>query len=310
MKEYLNEATSFETIIDFLRFGITKAKKANLFLGHGTDNIWDEMVALIFGSLNISPDMDKSLLQARLSKSEKTLVLTNLYQRIEEKIPVPYLTHEAYFVGLPFYVDTRVLIPRSPIGELIENQFSPWIMEEKVHHILDLCTGSGCIAIALALAFQKAEVDASDLSKEALDVARINRDHYALQDRVHLIESNCWSQIPNKTYDLIVSNPPYVSDEEMTTLPKEYLHEPKLALRADHEGLAIVDQILSQAKHYLNDGGILVVEVGNSCETLIDAYPNIPFTWLDFEKGGAGVFLLTKEELDGYFADTQDTSKG
>lgn len=301
MKEYAAATADFETILDFLRFGMTEAKKEALYYGHGTDNAWDEMLALILGSLSLPSDIDKALLTARLTRDEKALLSQNLSLRIHDKIPVPYLTREAYFFRLPFYVDQRVLIPRSPIGELIEDQFSTWISESQVRRILDLCTGSACIAIALALAFPDALVDASDLSTEALEVAAINVQRYQMEDQVTLIESNCWEKIPENKYDIIVSNPPYVSQTEMKTLPKEYLHEPQHALMADKEGLAIVECILAEAHRYLSSHGILVVEVGNSQTALTQAFPSLPFTWLEFERGGSGVFLLTAGQLSKHF---------
>ncbi|WP_133126798.1 50S ribosomal protein L3 N(5)-glutamine methyltransferase [Legionella nagasakiensis] len=293
---------NFQTIIDFLRFALSKAHVEALYYGHGTDNAWDDMHALVLDSLSLPFDVDPMLLQARLTDEEKAWLCRQLERRIRERIPVPYLTHKAYFCDLEFYVDERVLIPRSPIAELIDCQFSPWVKEEKVDRILDLCTGSGCIAIACCYAFPHALVDAVDVSADALEVAKINSERHDVQDVLTLIQSDCFEDVPHHTYDLIISNPPYVGREEMERLPDEYRHEPKLALETENNGLAIAEKILHHAHAYLSDHGVLVVEVGNSQEALMAAYPDVPFTWLEFERGGHGVFLLTKAQLNDYFA--------
>ena len=272
-----------------------------MYYGHGTDNAYDDIFALVLGSLSLPLDIDLRFLQARLTDEEVRYLCRQLERRIGERVPVPYLTHEAYFCDLPFYVDERVLIPRSPIAELIKAQFTPWVDPDNVLRILDLCTGSGCLAIACSMTFPQAIVDAVDISKEALAVAKINRERYAEEDSVNLIESDCFSAVPKAAYDIIVSNPPYVSRSEMRTLPTEYAHEPKLALEAEHEGLEIIEKILHSAHAYLSKQGVLVVEVGNSEQALIEAYPQVPFTWLDFEQGGQGVFLLTAEQVKDYF---------
>lgn len=295
---YLKSTQHFHSILDFLRFGYSRASEANLFYGHGTDNAWDEIRALVLGSLALPFDLDPMWLQASLTNEEKALLCERLSRRIHDRVPVPYLTHEAYFCGLSFYVDERVLIPRSPIAELIEQQFSPWIDAEKVTHVLDLCTGSGCIAIACCEAFPQAQVDAVDISDDALAVADMNRRRHGLEDELTLIKSDCFDAVPPCHYDLIVSNPPYVSHDEMRTLPDEYRHEPNLALEAMDQGLAMVANILRCAASYLSEQGILVVEVGNTQDALLEAYPEVPFTWLDFERGGHGVFLLTREQLN------------
>jgi ribosomal protein L3 glutamine methyltransferase len=200
-------------------------------------------------------------------------------------------------MGLSFYVDERVLIPRSPIAELIENQFSPWIKSNQISNILDLCTGSGCIAIATAQVFPDAEITASDISPDALDVAKINLKKYNLENQITLIQSDVFENISPQKFDIIISNPPYVDQEDMDNLPKEYHHEPASALAAGSDGLDIVKKILSSAKNYLSDQGILIIEVGNSAEALIQQFPNLPFTWLEFERGESEVFLLTREQL-------------
>lgn len=289
------------TIIDFIRYGISQANAQPLFYGHGTDNSEDDIFSLILSSLNLSVDCHPSFLQSRLTSTEKQHLIEQLKRRIVDQMPVPYLIKQANFCGLNFYVDERVLIPRSPIAELINQQFSPWIEADDVSHILDLCTGSGCIAIACCYAFPEAEVDAVDLSESALTVAEINRQRFDLSQQLNLIQSDCWQKVRKIQYDIIVANPPYVSDTEMQTLPAEYHHEPAMALRADNNGLALVEKIITNAHHYLTEQGILVVEVGNSEEALIEAYPDLPFVWLEFEQGGQGVFLLTAPQLRDYF---------
>ncbi|KTD05443.1 N5-glutamine methyltransferase [Legionella gratiana] len=297
----LKETEELITILDFLRFSVSCAMNANLFYGHGTDNAWDDMHSLILRSLSLPYEIESNWLNARLTTSEKKYLCQQLEKRINQRVPVPYLIKEAYFCDLPFYVDERVLIPRSPIAELIKNEFSPWIDADKVHRILDLCTGSGCIAIACCYAFPDAQVDAADISSEALAVAAINREQLEVEEQLTLIESDCFTKVPQISYDLIVSNPPYVGKAEMQTLPDEFRHEPVLALETGNNGLAIVETILQNAHAYLSEHGVLVVEVGNSEDALGEAYPHVPFTWLEMSHGGQGVFLLTKQQLDEYF---------
>ena len=285
------------TIRDFLRYAVSQFNGAGLFFGHGTDNAWDEAIGLVLHTLHLPHDMNPDLLAAHLTQAERETILKLIADRTEKRIPLPYLTHEAWFSQLPFYVDERVLIPRSPIAELIENQFAPWIDPKNVHSILDLCTGSGCIAITAALNFQDATVVASDLSADALAVAKINVLRHEVIDQVSLYESDLFNAIPKQTFDVIVSNPPYVSAEEMAALPSEYHHEPRLGLAAGKDGLDIVERILKEAGQWLTPHGILIVEVGNSELALADAYPNIPFTWVEFERGGGGVFILTAEQV-------------
>lgn len=292
--------SELQTIRDFLRYATSRFNQAGLYFGHGTDNAWDEAAALVLHSLHLPHDISQQVLDARLVAEERSRLLELIQRRVEKRIPLAYLTNEAWFSGLSFYVDERVLIPRSPIAELIEQHFQPWVEPDKVHNILDLCTGSGCIAIALAKAFPDAEVDASDISDDALTVAKINVLRHNVEEQVHLHKADLFTGLPNKKYDLIVSNPPYVSKQEMTELPDEYRHEPALGLAAGQEGLDIAKRILMEAEHYLSPNGVIIVEVGNSEHALADAYPDIPFYWLEFERGGGGVFLLTARQLQEY----------
>ena len=288
---------SFKTIRDFIRWGYSLFNEHNLCYGHGTDNSWDEIIHLVYATLHFSPDSDQDLFDAVLLESEKKLISERIQLRIEKRIPVSYLTNQAWFCGLSFYVDERVIIPRSPMAELIEAEFSPWVELGKVTKILDLCTGSGCIAIACSANFPDAEVDAVDISPEALAVAKKNITKYHLEETVNLIQSDLFHNLPRKQYDVIISNPPYVPESVYNNLPEEYRHEPTLALTAGQDGLKAVDEILKKAGQYLSPHGILIVEVGE-LQALVEAtYPTIPFTWLQFEHGEDGVFLLTAQEL-------------
>lgn len=269
---------------------------AELHYGHGTDNAWDEAVALALYVLKLPPDVDASVGERVLSSLERESYMQLVNRRISERIPVPYLTHEAWFAHQKFYVDERVIIPRSPMGELILNGFQPWLGNRSVHRILDLCTGSGCIAIAAAKVFEGAAIDAIDISKDALAVAHKNVLSHGCESRVNLIQSDLFSACTGKRYDIIIANPPYVDSTEMQNLPREYRWEPHLALAAGTDGLAIVKQILRDAPNYLTENGLLFVEVGNAEEALKSQYPDFPFTWLEFENGGQGVFLLYAED--------------
>ncbi|MBI2790432.1 MAG: 50S ribosomal protein L3 N(5)-glutamine methyltransferase [Gammaproteobacteria bacterium] len=293
-----NEAVEqMVTIRDFIRWAVTQFNQADLVYGHGTDNGWDEAVNLVLTSLHLPPDIDTNVLDAKLVLAEKELIVQRVKRRVEERIPVPYLVNEAWFAGLNFYVDERVLIPRSPIAELLEDEFSPWVEEGNVQRILDLCTGSGCIAISAAFTFPDAIVDAVDISSSALEVAKINVERFGLEENVNLIQSDLFTALSGKQYDIIVSNPPYVGKAEYDALPAEYIREPKQALLCDEDGLGIIRRILAHAADYLSPTGILIVEVGFGQDLLEAELPGIPFTWLQFEKGGEGVFLLTSEEL-------------
>ena len=303
-------AAQLETILDFVRWGASRFNEAKLYFGHGTGNAIDEALYLVLNALHLQPGLTPELHHARLTNAEKEKVLALLQRRIEERLPAPYLTHEAWFGGMSFYVDERVLVPRSPIAEAIEHQFAPWLDEERAEKILDLCTGSGCIAIACAMAFPWAEVDAADISTDALDVARINIERYQLQDQVCAIQSDLFAGLKGKRYDLIVSNPPYVDAEDMASMPEEFRREPALGLAAGDDGLEVVLKILCQAPKHLTSDGVLVVEVGNSEEALVNRFPEVPFVWLDFERGGHGVFLLQAQTLREYRELFEQACKG
>ncbi len=293
-------ATELHTIRDYIRYSMSCFYEYDLYFGHGTDNPWDEAVQLVLGALHLPWNSDGQILDARLTSSEKTKVLDFLSQRVEQRRPLPYIIGEAWYAGMPFNVDERVLIPRSPIQELIEQHFAPWFREGPVERVLDLCTGSGCIGIVCAYAFEEAEVDLVDISADALEVARTNITRHELQERVEAIESDLFTSLKGRRYDLIVSNPPYVDAGDLASMPDEYQHEPDLALGSGDDGLDITRQILRQASEYLADDGLLVVEVGNSEVHLQQAFPEVPFTWVELEQGGNGVFLLTADEVKQY----------
>lgn len=278
-----------------------KLQQGDLYFGHGTNNAWDEAVQAATHILHLPADVDASAGDRVLSDPEIIEIETLVQKRIDKKIPLPYLSHEAWFAGLPFFVDRRVIIPRSPFGELIQDHFAPWLGDKIPGRVLDLCTGSACMAIACAFYFPETEVDAVDISTDALAVAKKNVEKHQCADRVHLLSSDLFSACQDRRYDIIMSNPPYVNRADMEALPAEYHFEPILALAAGDDGLSIVRRILQEAVEYLNEDGLLIVEVGNSEEALIKAYPTLPFTWLTFERGGSGVFLLNRQDLDTFF---------
>ncbi len=274
--------------------------RAGVFFGHGTDNAYDEAAHLVLHVLSLDPWCNENSLRMPVSRSQLTAIDELLQKRIDTRKPAAYLTGKTWFAGLEFLVDERVLVPRSPIAELIGNRYQPWIADDRVHRILDLCTGSGCIAIASAMAFPTAQVDGSDISADALDLARSNVSLHKLDERVQLIESDLFAGLAGEKYDIIVSNPPYVPVTEHAELPDEYHREPDLGLVAGDDGLDIVRTILVEARQYLSDSGILVIEVGETQALLEKAYPHVPFTWLEFAHGGSGVFVMSAGELDEY----------
>ncbi|WP_445115942.1 50S ribosomal protein L3 N(5)-glutamine methyltransferase [Acinetobacter sp. WZC-1] len=318
--EYLQEAAEhLVTIRDFIRFGVSALRQYDAHLGQGTEDFFAESAALVLQSLSLDWNASPEILDAKLLPSEKAEFISLLERRINERIPTSYLLNLAYFCDRPYYVDERVLIPRSPIAELIQNRFAPYFLDEtgqsreglnnlpENHHphsprrILDLCTGSGCIAIALAYAFPESEVDATDISREALEVASINTEHHNMQYQVALMESDLFTKLPAEhQYDLIVSNPPYVDAEDMADLPAEFLHEPELALAAGQDGLDLVRKMLAQAADYLTEDGLIVIEVGNSEWAMKQNFYQVDFHWLQFQKGGTGIFALTAAQCRQY----------
>jgi ribosomal protein L3 glutamine methyltransferase len=284
------------SVRDYLRWATSRFNEAELVFGHGTDNAWDDAVQLICYGLHLPLDA-QNILDARLSIWERQRLVSLIDERIDTRKPVAYITNRAWFAGLDFFVDERVLVPRSPIAELIQQHFAPWAPKFP-GSILDLCTGSGCIAIACAMAFPDAVIDAADIDSGALEVAKKNVEHYALKERVHVLQSDLFSALADKKYDLIVTNPPYVSEEEIAQLPQEFQHEPKQGLFGQgNDGLDLVQKILQQSLQHLSKRGILVCEVGFSEAKLIERHPSVPFTWVEFQEGGQGVFVLTEDQL-------------
>ncbi len=293
------------TLRDYLRWVSSEFYLAGLHYGHGTDSAWDEAVALCLGALHLPWNIDPSVLEARLLPVERQRIIALARERVTTRRPLPYLLGESFFAGHPFSVDERVLIPRSPIAELIEDGFAAWFPEEPPASVLDLCTGSGCIGIATALYLPTCEVALVDISQDALAVARQNITRHDVGDRVRAVESDVFSGLEGRRFDLIVSNPPYVDARDLATMPAEFRHEPSLALGAGSDGLDIVRRILREAREHLTDEGWLIVEVGNSDRHVEAAFPDVPFLWLEFERGGQGVFALSAAELDAHVASFQ-----
>ncbi|MEE9444878.1 MAG: 50S ribosomal protein L3 N(5)-glutamine methyltransferase [Cocleimonas sp.] len=294
------------TLLDFMRWGASQFVEAKLSYSHGLSSPLDESVYLVLRTLRLPVDTPDIYWGSKVTENEKKSILNVLKQRIEERIPAAYIMKEGWFAGLQFYVDERVLIPRSPIAELVESQFEPWVNPDEVETILDLCTGCGCIGIACAYAFPQADIDLSDISEDALEVAKQNIEKHDANNRVVAHQSDLFEFLSDdvfvgKQYDIIVSNPPYVDEEDMSGLADEFHHEPELALSSGQDGLAFTRKLLKQAANFLTESGVLVVEVGNSQYELAQSFPQVPFHWVDFERGGDGVFILTKQELEKYF---------
>jgi ribosomal protein L3 glutamine methyltransferase len=290
--------TELFTVRDYIRYAVSRFNAAGLFFGHGNDNAWDEAVYLTLHTLNLPLDRLEPFLDARLLPHEREQLLDIYTRRCQDRLPAAYLTHEAWLGEHRFYVDDRVIVPRSFIAELLDEQLAPWIDDPwSIESALDLCTGSGCLAILTALAFPNAEVAAVDLSPEAIAVAERNVADYSLSDRIELIHSDAFKNLAGRKFDLIVSNPPYVNAESVARLPPEYLHEPELALGSGEDGLDFTRIILREAKKHLTDNGILIVEIGHNRDPLEAAYPTLPFTWLDTAAGDEYVFLLHAADL-------------
>jgi ribosomal protein L3 glutamine methyltransferase len=306
----MSKSKSFEprTVRDFILWAERRFDKAGLYFGHGTDNARDEAVWLVIATLHIPYDGLDAQADRQLNAAEQQAMRALIETRIDTRKPLAYLLHEAWFAGLKFYVDEHVIVPRSLIGDFIPERFQPWVDPARVHRILDLCTGSGCIAIAAARAFPQAQVDAVDISTDALAVARINVERYGLGARVQLVQSDLYRGLAGQRYDLILTNPPYVDAADMAALPAEYRHEPALALASGEHGLDAILHILAHAPAHLNPGGTLVAEVGNSHAALAARFPEVPFVWLTSASGDESVFLLSAEELGrhaGRFASTR-----
>lgn len=301
----LDDATLIDELVsvrDYLRLAVSVFNAHDLYYGHGTDSAWDEAVALVLGALRLPLDVDPAIIDARLLRIERARIITILRARAIERRPLPYLLGEAFYAGFLFNVDERVLIPRSPIAELIESGFELWFDTRDPQHMLDLCTGSGCIGIAAALMMPTTHVMLADLSEEAIEVARANITRHDVGARVRAVVGDLFAPVAGQRFDLIVSNPPYVDQGDLAGMPAEFGHEPSMALGAGSDGLDIVRRILMQAREYLMDDGVLIIEVGNSERHVIETWPEVPFLWLEFARGGHGVFALTAAQLDEWAA--------
>jgi ribosomal protein L3 glutamine methyltransferase len=299
MKNRQQIVEQLQTVRDYVRWGTSLMSRHQVFFGHGTDNAWDESLFLVQAALDWPQPIDAQILDSRLLREERERIVDWLLLRVEQRMPLPYISGRAWFAGLPFIVDRRVIIPRSPIAELIEEQFAPWFQGEDIRLVLDLCCGSGCIGIACAMHIPGAEVDLVDISEPALAVARDNIALHQLEKRVTAIESDLFTALAadKKRYDVIVSNPPYVDAADLATMPAEFRHEPSIALAAGEDGLELAHQILRHAGTYLSDNGLLVMELGNSAQALENYYPEVPFIWVEFEHGGDGVLVISAREL-------------
>lgn len=302
MKSTQHEQVPPATVAEALAVAESELNASGIFFGHGTDNAWDEAVQLVLAAAGLPADSDDSVLTAAVSASARERLQAMLHRRIEERVPLPYLTGVAWFAGLSFACDERAIIPRSPLAEVILNNFKPWYSGPEPARLLDLCCGGGCIGLAAAHYHQGLTVDLVDLDPQALALAGENIARHSLQQRVRALHSDLFSEVGQARYDLILSNPPYVDASDLAGMPAEYHHEPALALASGADGLDITRRILAQALDYLTPGGLLLVEVGNSWEALEAAYPQLPFTWLEFEQGGHGVFALSAQDLQDYHA--------
>ncbi|AHC48291.1 50S ribosomal protein L3 N(5)-glutamine methyltransferase [Achromobacter xylosoxidans] len=286
------------TLRDLIRYGVSRLNAAQVALGHGSDNAWDETVYLVLHALHLPLDTLEPFLDARVLDEERNRVLDLIDRRVTERVPAAYLTNEAWLRGHRFYVDARVIVPRSPIAELLDEGLSPWVQDaQAVDSVLDMCTGSGCLAILSALAFPYAQVDAVDVSPDALEVARRNVDDYGLADRLALHQSDLFDSLPERQYDVIVCNPPYVNSGSMDVLPQEYRHEPQLALAGGADGMDLVRRILQAAPRYLSENGVLVLEIGHERDFFEAAFPELSPMWLDTEQASDQLLLLTREQL-------------
>ncbi|CUJ95577.1 50S ribosomal protein L3 N(5)-glutamine methyltransferase [Achromobacter xylosoxidans] len=286
------------TLRDLIRYGVSRLNAAQVALGHGSDNAWDETVYLVLHALHLPLDTLEPFLDARVLDEERNRVLNLIDRRVTERVPAAYLTNEAWLRGHRFYVDARVIVPRSPIAELLDEGLSPWVQDaQAVDSVLDMCTGSGCLAILSALAFPYAQVDAVDVSPDALEVARRNVDDYGLADRLALHQSDLFDSLPERQYDVIVCNPPYVNSGSMDVLPQEYRHEPQLALAGGADGMDLVRRILQAAPRYLSENGVLVLEIGHERDFFEAAFPELSPVWLDTEQASDQLLLLTREQL-------------
>ncbi|NNF16875.1 MAG: 50S ribosomal protein L3 N(5)-glutamine methyltransferase [Gammaproteobacteria bacterium] len=292
-----DDIDTLRTVGDLVRWGCSQLGAAGVFFGHGTDNAADEARALVFHALSLDPAVPDYFYQSRVTSGERHAAVDLLRRRIDTRVPAAYLTGTAWFAGLRFAVDERALVPRSPLAELIANRFAPWLENPEPHRILDLCTGCGCIAVACSYAFGDAMVDAVDIDQDALELARENVGLHEVSERVTLVESDLFSALDGRRYDLIVSNPPYVPAASMAQLPQEYQHEPEIALLAADNGLAVVRRIVATAREFLTPDGVLVVEVGESMPQAAREFSHLPLHWCEFEHGGEGVFIISAAEL-------------
>ncbi len=302
-QQFFEDTDALVTVGDLVRWGTSQLNRAEVFFGHGTDNSADEARVLVFHALALDFEVPDYFYASHVTPAERQKALDLIVKRIEQRKPAAYLTGEAWFAGLQFHVDERVLVPRSPFAELIAAQFHPWWpgtdQGSEPRRILDLCTGSGCIGIACAYAFANAEVDLSDIDAGALEVARSNVELHGMEARVRVKQSDLFEKLGDQQYDLIVCNPPYVPDSSMHRLPAEYHQEPRLGLHADNNGLAIVERILSDARNFLTPNGVLIVEVGESMASVNQQYSDLPLSWCDLELGGEGIFVIHAADLPG-----------